>query len=302
MSDEGKRLIEELDEELDTEDLTSAQKAKSKWTQLEALVGSENRIKTIAQDIIAHFEQRQAVFDGKGMIVTMSRRIAAELYHAIISIRPEWHSDELGKGFVKVVMTSASSDGPEIAKHHTNKEQRRTLADRIKNPDDDLKLVIVRDMWLTGFDVPCMHTLYIDKPMMEMLETSIKKYQNKILTAAEVIEELIHLSKDIVASDNEAKTLGLTEYEYAFYTAVADNKSARELMQQDKLRELAVVLTESIRKNASIDWTIKESVKAKLKVTVKRILRKYGYPPDMQMLATETVLKQAELIAYELTK
>ena len=135
---------------------------------------------------------------------------------------------------------------------------------------------------------------------MEMLETSIKKYQNKILTAAEVIEELIHLSKDIVASDNEAKTLGLTDYEYAFYTAVADNESARELMQQDKLRELAVVLTESIRKNATIDWTIKESVKAKLRVTVRRILRKYGYPPDMQILATETVLKQAELIAKEM--
>jgi len=102
--------------------------------------------------------------------------------------------------------------------------------------------------------------------------------------------------------DNEAKTLGLTEYEYAFYTAVADNESARELMQQEKLREIAIVLTETIRQNASIDWTIKESVKAKLKVAVKRILRKYGYPPDMQMLATETVLKQAELIANELTK
>ena len=135
---------------------------------------------------------------------------------------------------------------------------------------------------------------------MEMLENSIKKYQNKILTAAEVIEELIHLSKDIIEMDNEAKTLGLTEYEYAFYTAVADNESARELMQQEKLREIAVVLTETIRQNASIDWTIKESVKAKLKVAVKRILRKYGYPPDMQMLATETVLKQAELIANEM--
>ena len=135
-----------------------------------------------------------------------------------------------------------------------------------------------------------------------MLENSIKKYHNKILTAAEVIEELIHLSKNIVEMDNEATTLGLTDYEYAFYTAVADNDSAKQLMQQEKLRELAVVLTETIRQNASIDWTIKESVKAKLKVAVKRILRKYGYPPDMQMLATETVLKQAELIANELVK
>jgi type I restriction enzyme R subunit len=129
------------------------------------LVGSENRINQIAKDIIEHFGQRQAVFEGKGMIVTMSRRIAADLYEAIIKLKPEWHSDELNKGIIKVVMTSSSSDGPKISKHHTTKEQRRTLAERMKNPDDELKLVIVRDMWLTGFDAPSMHTLYIDKPM-----------------------------------------------------------------------------------------------------------------------------------------
>lgn len=539
LSDEGKQLVEDLDDELEQEDLTNTQKAKAKWTQLEALVGSENRIKNIAKDIVAHFSQRQEVFEGKGMIVSMSRRIAADLYQAIIDLRPEWHSDDLNKGVIKVVMTSASSDGPNISKHHTTKEQRRTLAERMKNPDDELQLVIVRDMWLTGFDAPSMHTLYIDKPMkghnlmqaiarvnrvykdkpgglivdylgiaadlkkalafysdaggkgdptilqeqavqlmleklevvsqmyhgfeyetyfeadtskklslilaaeehilglqdgkkryinevtalskafaiaiphdqamdakdevsffqtvkarlakfdgtgsgktdgeiettirqvidkalvseqvidvfdaagikkpdisilseeflmelkgmehknvalevlkkllndeiksrakknlvksrtfLEMLENSIKKYHNKILTAAEVMDELIKLSKEIVEADNEATHLGLTDFEYAFYTAVANNDSARELMQQDKLRELAVVLTETIRQNASIDWTIKESVKAKLKVAVKRILRKYGYPPDMQMLATETVLKQAEMIANEIT-
>jgi len=539
LSEEGKKLIEELDEELNEEDLTTTQKAKSKWTQLEALVGSENRVKNIARDIVTHFGQRQEVFEGKGMIVAMSRRIAADLYYAIIKLKPEWHSDDLNKGVIKVVMTSASSDGPKIARHYTSKEQRRTLAERMKDPDDELKLVIVRDMWLTGFDAPCLHTLYIDKPMkghnlmqaiarvnrvyidkpgglivdylgiaadlkkalsfyadsggkgdptilqeqavqlmleklevvsqlfygftyehyfeaetsqklslilaaeehilgledgkkryinevtalsrafaiaiphdqamdakdevsfyqavkarlakfdatgmgrsdeeiettirqvidkalvseqvidvfdaagikkpdisilseefllelkgmehknialevlkkllndeiksrlkknlvkgkslMEMLENAIKKYQAKILTAAEVIEELIHLSKEIVNMDSEAKHLGLTDFEYAFYTAVSNNESARELMAQDKLRELAVVLTETIRQNASLDWTIKESVKAKLKVAVKRILRKFGYPPDMQMLATETVLKQAELIANELS-
>jgi type I restriction enzyme, R subunit len=539
LSEEGKQLVDDLDDELEQEDLTNTQKAKAKWTQLEALVGSENRIKNIAKDIVAHFSQRHEVFEGKGMIVCMSRRIAADLYQAIIDLKPEWHSDDLNKGVIKVVMTSASSDGPKISKHHTTKEQRRTLAERMKNPDDELQLVIVRDMWLTGFDAPSMHTLYIDKPMkghnlmqaiarvnrvykdkpgglivdylgiasdlkkalafysdaggkgdptilqeqavqlmleklevvsqmyhcfeyetyfeadtskklsmiiaaeehilgledgkkryinevtalskafaiaiphdqamdakdevsffqavkarlakfdgtgsgktdeeiettirqvidkalvseqvidvfdaagikkpdisilseeflielkgmehknvalevlkkllndeiksrakknlvksktfLEMLENSIKKYHNKILTAAEVIEELINLSKDIVEMDNEAKHMGLTDFEYAFYTAVANNDSARELMQQDKLRELAVVLTETIRQNTSIDWTIKESVKAKLKVAVKRILRKFGYPPDMQMLATETVLKQAELIANVIT-
>jgi type I restriction enzyme R subunit len=511
LSEEGRKLVEDVDDEFDNEADTNS-RAYRRWTQLEALVGSENRIKQISKDIIEHFEQRQAVFEGKGMIVTMSRRIAADLYEAIIILKPEWHSDDLNKGVIKVVMTSASSDGPKISKHHTSKRQRRILADRMKNPDDELKLVIVRDMWLTGFDVPCLHTLYIDKPMkghnlmqaiarvnrvykdkpgglivdylgiaadlkkalsfysdaggkgdpailqeqavllmleklevvsnmyhgfnyedyfdaetskklsafaiaipheqaldvkdeisffqavkarlakfdsigsaktdeeiettirqvidkalvtekvidvfdaaglkkpdisilseefllelkgmkhknialevlkkllndelksrarknlvksrslMEMLENAIKKYHNKILTAAEVIDELIKLSKDIVDMDNEAKAVGLSDFEYAFYTAVANNKSARELMGKEKLRELAVVLTESIRKNATIDWTIKESVKAKLKVAVKRILRKYGYPPDMQMLATETVLKQAEMIANELTR
>ena len=146
-------------------ELTVTQKAKAKWTQLEALIGSQDRIKQVAQDIINHFEQRQEVFEGKAMIVAMSRRIAADLYKEIINIKPEWHNNDLKKGVIKVVMTSASSDGPEISKHHTTKDQRRALADRMKDPEDELKLVIVRDMWLTGFDVPSMHTLYIDKPM-----------------------------------------------------------------------------------------------------------------------------------------
>lgn len=539
LSEEGKQLVEKLDDELAQDDLTETQKSKAKWTQLEALIGSENRIKNIAQDIVSHFEQRQAVFEGKGMIVSMSRRIAADLYAQIIKIKPDWHSDDLDKGVIKVVMTSSSSDGPEISKHHTTKAQRKTLADRMKHPDDPLKLVIVRDMWLTGFDAQSLHTLYIDKPMkghnlmqaiarvnrvykdkpgglivdylgiasdlkkalsfysdaggkgdptilqeqavelmleklevvsqlfhgfayedyfsadtaqklslilsaedhilgledgkkrfinevtalskafaiaipheqamdvkeevaffqavkarlvkfdstglgrsdeeiettirqvidqalvseqvidvfdaagikkpdisilseefllelkgmehknialevlkkllndelksgsrknlvkskslMEMLENAIKKYHNKVLTAAEFMDELIKLSKEIISMDDEASELDLTEFEYAFYTAVADNKSAKELMQHDKLRELAVVLTERVKQNASIDWTIKESVRAKLKVIIKRTLRQYGYPPDMQKLATKTVLEQAELIANEFT-
>ena len=138
------------------------------------------------------------------------------------------------------------------------------------------------------------------KSLMEMLEDSIKRYHNKVITAAEVIDELIKLGKEIQAMDKEPSELGLSEYEYAFYTAVADNESARDLLGKDKLRELAVLLTEKIRANASIDWTIKESVRAKLKVQVKRTLRQFGYPPDMQKLATDQVLKQAELIAAEL--
>lgn len=165
LSEEGKKLVEELEDELDEEELTETQKAKAKWTQLEALIGSENRIATVAKDIVQHFEQRQEVFEGKGMIVTMSRRIAADLYEEIIKIKPDWHSDDLEKGAIKVVMTSSSSDGPKMEKHHSTKQQRKTLADRMKDPYNELKLVIVRDMWLTGFDAPSMHTLYIDKPM-----------------------------------------------------------------------------------------------------------------------------------------
>ncbi|MBU1044350.1 MAG: type I restriction endonuclease subunit R, partial [Candidatus Omnitrophica bacterium] len=165
LSSEGKKLVEEFDGDLNPEDLTVSQKAKAKWTQLEALIGSEDRIKHVAQDIIEHYEKRQEVFEGKVMIVAMSRRIAAELYKAMVQIRPQWHSEDLNKGTIKVVMTSASSDGPEISRHHTSKDQRRVLADRMKNDQDELKIVIVRDMWLTGFDVPSLHTLYIDKPM-----------------------------------------------------------------------------------------------------------------------------------------
>ncbi len=511
---------------------------KARWTKMEALIGSGPRIENIAKDIVSHFEARQEVFAGKGMVVSMSRRIAAELYAEIIRLRPGWHDADITKGTIKVVMTAASSDGPLLAKHHTSKEQRKLLAARMKDDDDPLKLVIVRDMWLTGFDAPSLHTLYIDKPMkghnlmqaiahvnrvyndkpgglvvdylgiaadlkvalsfysdaggkgdptllqekavqlmleklevvsamyhgfayecyfdsdtveklslilaaeehilgledgrkryinevnalsqafaiaipheqamdakdevgffqavkarlvkfegtgegrsseelettirqvidqalvsekvidvfdaagikkpdisilseeflaelkgfehknvalevlkkllkdelrarskknlvqsktlLEMLENTIKKYHNKILTAVEVMDELIRISKEIVASDDEAKRMHLNDFEYAFYTAVANNSSARELMQHDQLRELAVVLTQRVRENASIDWTIKESVRAKLKVIVKRTLRQYGYPPDMQLLATETVLKQAEMIASEL--
>ena len=533
LSEEGKKLIKELDE-----DLADTQKAK--WTQLEALIGSGERLRQIAKDIVGHFEERQKVFEGKGMIVTASRRIAADLYEKIVSLRQEWHDDDIKKGAIKVVITSASSDGPDIDKHYTTKEQRRVLAERMKDPKDDLKLVIVCDMWLTGFDVPCLHTMYLDKPMKghtlmqaiarvnrvykdkpgglivdylgvaadlkealafysenggrgdpvvlqeeavevmkeklevisqmfhgfeyksyftadtskklsiilaaeeyilgledgkkrfidqvtalskafsiaipheeamavkdevafyqavksrllkferadvrrdgedletvvkqvidqalvtepvvdifdaagikkpdisilseeflmevknmqhknialetlkkllndeikarsktnlvqsrtltEMLENSIKRYQNKIITAAEVIEELIELAKKIKETDKIPEEMGLSDYEYAFYTAIADNKSARELMGKETLRELAVVLYEQVKKNASIDWTIKESARAKLRVVVKRTLRKYGYPPDMQELATETVIKQAEMIADELVQ
>ena len=535
---EGRKLLDALDEELELENLDASQQAKAKWTKLEAIVGHPARLKNVAEDIVNHFEQRQEVFRGKAMIVAMSRRIAAKLYARIVALRPAWRSDAPDGGAIKVIMTAVASDGAALQPHHTTKSQRRQLAARFKDPDDPLKMVIVVDMWLTGFDAPALHTLYIDKPMRghslmqaiarvnrvygdkpgghvvdylgiaadlkkalqfyaesggkgqptqtqaeavnilltrlevveqffhgfdyspyftadtsrklslilqaeehiltldngkarfnketlalskalalavphpkamavkeriaffqalnarlqkfeytgnggkrktgaeietairqvidralvseqmidifdaagikkpdisilddeflaevkgmehpnlalellkkllndelrarrktnlvqsrklaEMLEEAIRRYQNKLLTAAEVLEELIGLAKEIKDADAEGESLGLSDYELAFYHALANNDSARQALGQDKLRELAVVLVDRVRKTATIDWSIKESVRARMKVMVKRLLRQYGYPPDMQALATETVLQQAELLA-----
>ena len=176
LTEEGRRLIEEFDREMTDDGTSETQKAKAKWTKLEAIVGHPERLKNLARDIVTHYEKRAEFFDGKAMIVTMSRRIAVALYDEIIALRPQWHSEDLKTGTLKVVMTSSSSDKMEFdpedpeslvipAYHRTNKEDRRLLSERMKDPQDSLKLVIVRDMWLTGFDVPCLHTLYIDKLM-----------------------------------------------------------------------------------------------------------------------------------------
>lgn len=558
LDEEGKRLIQEFDEELDADDeLTENQKAKAKWTKLEAIVGNQDRIKNLAKDIVEHFDQRQKAFEGKAMIVAMSRRIAVDLYNAIIKIKPEWHSDELTKGTIKVIMTASSSDGPVMQKRHTTKGQRRTLSDRMKDENDELKLVIVRDMWLTGFDAPCLNTLYIDKPMrghnlmqaiarvnrvfkdkpgglvvdylgiatdlkealsfyaeaggkgkpteditkavevmlekleivrqmfseksstrddivaekpeayygqtsefnfkrffdgnpqeklsiilqaeehtlgleegkerfirevtylsqafalsipqlealkikdevaffqavkarlvkfegtgtgksdieietaikqivdealssdkvvdifdaagiskpeisilsdefllevkgmkhqnlalellkkllndeiktrartnlvksrslLEMLEGAIKRYQNNLLTTSQIIQELINIAKEIKETDKQAEKLGLTTDEVAFYNALEVNDSAVNILGDEILREIAKEIADKVRANATIDWTIRESARAKLMVLVKRTLTKYGYPPDMQQKAIDTVLKQAELLA-----
>ncbi|MFH2060738.1 MAG: type I restriction endonuclease subunit R [Pseudomonadota bacterium] len=535
IDEEGQQLIDELEQDLEKEDLPATEQAKARWTRLEAIVGSKDRVAHIAQDMVSHFEERLAVFEGKAMMVAMTRRIAVKLYEQIIELKPEWHSSDLDKGVIKVVMTASSSDGPDMEKHHTSKAQRRILADRFKDPQDPLKIVIVRDMWLTGFDAPCLHSLYIDKPMkghslmqaiarvnrvyldkpgglivdyigiasdlkkalsfytasggkgkptqtqedainlmlskletieqmleklpynryfsaqmneklsiilqteeyilsldngkdrfvnevtalsqafslsvpsdeamaikekvsffqavkarlqkfgvreggmtsdeigtairqvidqavvsdkvidifdaagikkpdlsilseefmeeikgmehknlalellkkllndeikarkktnlvqsrklLDLLDAAVKKYQNKLLTSTEVIEELIKLAKDIKQADQRGEELGLSVHELAFYDALSQNESAREVMGTDKLRELSAVLVERIKSNVTIDWNIKENVRAKMKVIVKRLLRKYGYPPDMQALATEMVLDQANLFS-----
>jgi type I restriction enzyme R subunit len=532
INDSGRQLLAELDEDLQFEELTTTQKAKAKATQLEALVGATARLRAIAQDIVNHFSQRQKVNQGKGMIVTMSRRIAANLYDQIIEILPDWHSDDLKKGKIKVVMTASADDEANLVKHHTTKADRQLLAQRLKDINDPLEMVIVCDMWLTGFDAPCLHTMYIDKPLKghnlmqaiarinrvyfekqgglvvdylglatelkkalnfyaesggrgeptldqtaavnllltkieiieqilhgfpyqsyftattadklniligatdfvcqpqlkerflpqitalskayslavphpealaqsekisffqaiqasihklepqdqsfsnremetairqvvdqalvskavinildqagikdpdisiispefiaevrgmphqnlavallekllndqiksrkkvnlaqsrelaKMLEASLRRYYNQAINITDVIEELLKISQDIVAADQRGEKLGLATYELAFYDALAQNNSAVEVMGVDILKTLAIALTEKIKKNVSIDWNLKESARASMKIMVKRLLRQYGYPPDMEALAIDLVLDQAKV-------
>ncbi len=162
-------ILKEIDKEVGDldigDELSDRERFKSKWSALEKLVGSEPRIKQIAQDIVTHFEDRTATIEGKGMIVVMSRQIAVDLYDAIVAIRPSWHSDDPTKGTIKIIMTGSASDEAKLQKHIYSKQIKKDLEKRIKDVDDELKLVIVRDMWLTGFDAPSMHTMYIDKPM-----------------------------------------------------------------------------------------------------------------------------------------
>lgn len=535
LTEEGKRIVEQFDAELDeVGEADEATAAKIKWAKLEAIVGNEDRIRILANDIVTHFEERQEVFEGKALVVAMSRRIAVTLYDAIIKLRPEWHSDDLDKGVIKVVMTSSSSDGAAIQKHHTTKAQRKALALRLKDENDPLKIVIVRDMWLTGFDAPCLNTMYIDKPMkdhslmqaiarvnrvfkdkpgglivdyigiatnlkkalgfyaesggkgvpaethqkaveimlekievvrgilhgfdystffssvvkdklslilqaedfilgvddgknryvrevsllgqayalakpdpatfenaeeiaffqavkarltkfetsgngkdesydsvirnivnsaiaseqvvdifsaaglekpelsilseeflkeiegmkyknvaiellkkllsdeirlrskhnlaksktlMEMLDGALKRYQNNLLTTAEIIEELIRIAREINASDKRGKDMGLSEDELAFYDALETNNSAVKVLGDDQLREIAREIADKVRKNATIDFAIKETARARIMVIVRRILNKYGYPPDKQPAAIELVMKQAENLA-----
>jgi len=535
--EEKEQLDAEVEEIAENEESTAKEKAKARWTQLEAIVGKPDRLKVVAKDIVEHFEARQEVFEGKGMIVTMSRRIAVDLYNEIIKFRPDWHDNDKKKGVIKIIMTSSSDDPENWQSHNTTKQERKEFGKRLKDPNDPLKLVIVRDMWLTGFDAPCLHTMYIDKSMKvhnlmqaiarvnrvykdklgglivdyigiasdlkqalaiytdskgkgeiiidqseaiavmmekyeivvqmfsgfdykryfaantkekltiileaqehilsledgknrfikqvgllskafalsvpslpamnikdelgffqvvkarltkfepvgsgksdaeidtairqivdkavavdgiidifdaagvkkpdisilsddfleeirgmkrknialellkkilndeikirikknliqskklsDMLDAAIKKYQNKLLTAAQIIEELIKLAKEIKEINKRGEDLGLTEDEIAFYDALATNGSAKEVLGDNTLRELARILVQQVKSNTAIDWTIKESVQAKLRVIVKRILRQYGYPPDQRKLATENILKQAELFADE---
>lgn len=541
--DEKVRLDEQFEELTEGEELSNRQQMRQKWTRLEAIVGNPNRLQKIAEDLVYHFEQRNAVLDGKAMIVCMSRRICVELYDAIIKIRPHWHSDDDDKGTLKVIMTGSSSDPLNMQAHIRNKPRRKAIGDRLKNPNDPLKLVIVRDMWLTGFDAPCLHTLYVDKPMRghnlmqaiarvnrvftegkegglvvdylgiaqelktaladytasggegkptldqelavakmlelheaidyqlrhfdwrkfftltpeeklkfipvivdyifsqengeqsftektknllkafaisvpheramairddvalfqaiksrlvkisdrneggktdeemetaikqiiseaitadniidifdaaglkkpnieilderflqelkdlpqknlavellkkllkdeikkrtkinlveskkfsEMLEDAIKRYHNGMIDTVEFLEKvLIPFAQQMKEADKRGEKLGLDYREYAFYTALEVNNSAVAILGDDILKHIAQELLKTVRNSTTIDWTIKESVQATLRRNVRRILRKFGYPPDLQEKAVETVITQAKMLAEDLVK
>ncbi|MEI8291175.1 MAG: type I restriction endonuclease subunit R [Verrucomicrobiota bacterium] len=543
-SSEKPKIDPDFEEATEGEELSHKEKLKSKWAALEAIVGADKRIGLIAEDLIEHWEARLEVMDGKAMIVCMSRRICFEVYEAIHKLRPKWHHKDDEKGVVKIVMTGSASDPLEWQDHIRNKPRREALAKRFKDGKDPFKIVIVRDMWLTGFDAPCLHTMYLDKPMRshglmqaiarvnrvfkdkpgglvvdylglahelkqalatytesgghgqtaidqeeavavmlekyeiccdhfhgfnwskwttgkpaeklgllpaaqefiyaqaakakkpdehkqkflravtelsqsfalsvphtkaleirddvgffqavraaiakneisgkekspgeidaairqiisravasdevvdifaaaglkkpdisilsedflaevrgmpqknlavellrkllnneiklrsrkfliqaksfaELLENSIHRYQNRAIETAQVIEELIQLAKQMREANSRGKDLGLSQDEVAFYDALETNDSAVKALGDKNLKFIAQELVKTIRANVSIDWTAKESVRAKLRVMVKKVLRRFGYPPDKQEKATQTVLTQAELLCAE---
>ncbi len=541
---ERPKIDPEFEEATEGEEVERKERLKSKWAQLEAVVGSENRIQLIARDLVEHFGNRLASMDGKAMVVVMSRRIAVEFYHALVALRPEWHGEEDEHGTLKVVMTGSASDPLDWQPHIRNKPRREALAQRFRDPKDPFQIVIVRDMWLTGFDAPSLHTMYLDKPMRghglmqaiarvnrvfkdkpgglvvdylgladelkqalatyteaggtgetaldqaeavalmlekyevcrglfgsyttpagvvrgfdwsrwitgtpqdrlsllpaaqehilaqedgkarwlravtelsqafalavpheealrirddvgffqavravlakttpgerktdedldlairqiisravvsdevvdifaaaglkkpdisilsdefladirgmpqrnlavellqkllkgeirargkrnvvqarsfaDLLEQAVRKYQNRAIETAQVIEELIQLARNMRAAGARGEQLGLSEDELAFYDALETNDSAVKVLGDDRLRAIARELVATVRRNVTIDWTIRENVRAQLRVLVKRILRRYGYPPDKQEKATQTVLEQAEVLS-----
>ena len=538
---EKPRIDPEFEEITEGEESEGRERLKSKWAQLEALVGAEKRIDLIAHDLVSHFEARQAALRGKAMVVCMSRRICVDLYNALVRLRPDWHSEDDGAGLLKVVMTGSAADGPAWQPHIRNKPRRDELARRFKEPGDPFQIVIVRDMWLTGFDAPSLHTMYVDKPMRghglmqsiarvnrvfrdkpgglivdyigladelraalavytesggtgqtaidqdeavrlletkydivralfhgfdwslwttgtpaqrlsllpaaqehilaqrdgkarllqfvrqlsqafalavphpqamqlrddvsffqavraalakesaepadngrgpalpdrdaairqlvsraiapgevidvftaaglprpdisilddaflesvrdlpqknlavdlmrhllanelrqgrrhnivqsrsfeKMLEESLRRYENRARETQEILEELIHLAQEIKAARQRGDALNLSEDEVAFYDALEVNDSAVAILGDETLRGIARELVSAVKNNAGIDWTLRENVRAHMRVIVKRILRKYGYPPDKQEKATQTVLEQAELLAEE---
>jgi len=324
--------VEEVVE--DEEDDVAREAVKSKWTQLAKLVGAQPRLAEVAQDLVAHFETRTATLEGKGMFVAMSREICVDLFDEIIRLRPQWAGTQLRKegkdvgynpedGAIRIIMTGAASDRSKLQPHVFTKAQKKRLERRFKEPADPLKLVIVRDMWLTGFDAPCCHTMYVDKPMVGHnlmqaiarvnrvfkdkpgglvvdyigIAAELRKYHNRAIETAQVIEALIAMAKDFQAALKRNEELNLSRDEVAFYDALAERPEVLEQMGDATLKQLATELTEKLRASTAVDWQHRESVRAKMRLLIKRLLRKYKYPPEGQEAAVTLVLQQAEALA-----
>ena len=264
---------------------------------------------------VEHFEARTAALSGRAMVVCMSRRICVQLYDAITALRPHWHSDDDAAGAIKSVMTGAASDPLAWQPHIGNKARRDLLARRARDADDPLRLVIVRDMWLTGFDAPCLHTMYVDKPMrghglMQAIARVNRVFRDK---PAGLIVDYIGIAQNLKSalqqySRSDQDNTGVdaaqaaavlcekVEVVRAMYHGF-DYRTALNGTVQERLRLIAHELLTSLRENVTVDWAHRESARARLRVLVKRILRKYGYPPDLQDAAVQTVLQQAEALS-----
>ncbi|MDZ4170987.1 MAG: type I restriction endonuclease subunit R [Methanobacteriaceae archaeon] len=259
MDEAKKALIDpDFDNITEGEEAEIKEKLKSKWARTEAIVGSEKRIKEMAQDVVDHFTSRLDAQDGKGMIVGMSRRICIDLYNEIIKLKPEWENEDDNKGFLKVVMTGSAADGEDWQKHIRNKQRRKELGETFKDPDSEIKLVIVRDMWLTGFDVPNLHTMYIDKPMqghglMQAIARVNRVYPNKegglivdYLGIAAELKKAIHAytvggGKGKPAFDQD-KAVGLMLEKYDVVKSMFHNFDYNDYFTPDTTKQLRILL------------------------------------------------------------
>jgi len=327
---ERPRIDPDFEEATAGEEVERKEKLKTKWAQLEAIVGAEKRLRLVARDIVQHFEERLEALAGKAMVVCMSRRICVELYREIVKLRPAWASDDVA--FFQAVQAVLAKRAPGEARPEEELDHAvRQIISRAVAPEGVVDIFaaaglvkpdisIVSDEFLAEVRGMPQRNLAIEllqkllkgeigarrrknviqaRSFAEMLEQNIRRYQNRAIEAAQVIEELIALARDMREANARGEALGLSEDELAFYDALETNDSAVKVLGDETLRAIARELVETVRKNVTIDWTLRENIRAQLRVLVKRILRKHGYPPDKQERATQTVLAQAELLSQE---